>query len=295
VVEFLVNVKSNWNLKVKSLSEYNIKTPEVNKIIDVHAHIFPDKVAEKAVENIGSYYGIPMYGKGTVSDLFESGGKIGVYRYIVHSTATKPEQVKHINNYIASAQASNSCITGFGTLHPELKNTEIKTEVERLQSLGISGIKLHPDFQGFDIDQENMIPIYSAIEGKLPLLIHMGDKNKTSSSPKRLARILKMFPGLTVIAAHMGGYTMWDESMEYLVGKNVYFDTSSTLMFLDKSRAVEMIRAHGAGKVLFGTDYPMWSHQDELQRLHDLGLSADELELIFWKNASGILGINLSA
>lgn len=261
----------------------------LNRIIDIHAHIFPDKIAEKAVENIGNYYGIPMHGKGTVSDLLESGRKIGVYKYIVHSTATKFEQVKSINNFIVSVQASNNCIIGFGTLHPGLGNIEIKEEIERLKSFGIRGVKLHPDFQGFDIDHKGMMPIYSAIEGKFPLLIHMGDENKTFSRPKRLAQILDMFPGLTVIAAHMGGYKMWEESMEYLVGKDVYFDTSSTLMFLDRSRVVEMIRTHGVEKVLFGTDYPMWSHQDELQRLCELDLSADELELILWKNACRII------
>jgi len=254
-----------------------------NKIIDIHNHIFPDKMAEKAVAATGSYYGIPMTGKGTVSDMLESGSKIGINKYIIHSTATKFEQVKSINDYIVSVQASDDSFIGFGTLHPELEG--IEDEVERILSLGINGIKLHPDFQRFDIDQPNMMPIYSAIEKKLPLLIHMGDKNKTFSSPKKLARVLNMFPELTVIAAHMGGYSVWDESIEYLVGKNIYFDTSSSLMFLDTKKATQMIKAHGVEKILFGSDYPMWSHQDELERLCRLNLTSHELDLILWENA----------
>lgn len=78
---------------------------------------------------------------------------------------------------------------------------------------------------------------------------------------------------------------MWDESMEYLVGRDIYFDTSSTLMFLNNDKVVEMIRTHGSEKVFFGVDYPMWSHEEELKRLCSLGLSDDELELILWKNA----------
>lgn len=256
---------------------------DIGSIIDTHAHIFPQKIAKKATKATGHYYNIPMHGEGTVSDLLKSGSKIGVYKFIVHSTATKAEQVKSVNDFIASVQKENDSFIGFGTLHPDFG--DIKREVERIESLGLKGIKLHPDFQRFNIDDKDAMPIYEAIEDRLPLLIHMGDENRTFSHPKRLAHVLDRFSDLTVIAAHMGGYKMWDESMEYLVGRDVYFDTSSTLMFLDSSRALEMIRAHGAKKVLFGVDYPMWSHEKELERLYGLGLSSDELELILWENA----------
>ena len=59
-----------------------------NKIIDIHAHIFPEKIAQKATESIGDFYGIPIRGKGTTEDLLEQGKKVNVYRYVVHSTAT---------------------------------------------------------------------------------------------------------------------------------------------------------------------------------------------------------------
>ncbi|NMB98241.1 MAG: amidohydrolase family protein [Clostridiaceae bacterium] len=256
---------------------------EDGKIIDIHNHIFPDKIAEKAVASTGNYYGISMAGKGTVRDLLESGSKIQVSKYIIHSTATKPEQVKSINDYILSLQASNSSFIGFGTLHPNLD--DIEDEVERIISLGIKGIKLHPDFQRFYIDDASMIPIYSAIQKKLPLLIHMGDKNHKFSAPEKLAKILDMFPDLTVIAAHLGGYCAWDDSLKYLTGRNVYFDTSSSLMFLDVKKSTEIIKTHGVEKVLFGSDYPMWSHKDELNRLCNLDLTPGELDLILYKNA----------
>ncbi len=254
-----------------------------DKIIDIHAHIFPEKIAKKATRSTGYYYGIPMYGNGTVSDLCENGSKIGVYRYVVHSTATRAEQVQSVNDFIASVQRSNDSFIGFGTLHPEFD--DIEGEVERILSLGLKGIKLHPDFQRFNIDDRRAMSIYEAIEGRLPLLIHMGDERRTFSHPKRLAHVLDIFPNLIVIAAHMGGYRMWDESMEYLVGRDVYFDTSSTLMFLDSDRVVEMIRTHGPERIFFGVDYPMWSHEEELKRLCSLGLSDGELELILCKNA----------
>ena len=259
------------------------------KIIDMHAHIFPDKIVEKAVKSIGGYYGVSMARKGTVDDLIKSGSRINVCKYLVHSTATKAEQVHAINDFIAGEVKKNKCLIGFGTLHKSMEN--IDGEIERMRQMGLKGIKLHPEFQEFNIDDEDMFPIYEAAQGKLPILMHMGDENKTSSSPVRLSNIMSMFPKLTVIAAHFGGYRMWDEAMEYLVGKNVYMDTSSSLFILDKNKALEIIRRHGVDKIFFGTDYPMWDHVEELERFNKLELSPNEREMILYGNAAKMLGI----
>lgn len=262
---------------------------EINRyqVIDMHAHIFPDKIAGRAVETIGKYYNIPMSGPGTVDGLLESGRKIGVGRYVVHSSATHVEQVKTINDYVLEVQSSHTELIGFGTLHPGLE--DVDQEVERIISMGLKGIKLHPEFQEFNIDDDDMLPVYKAIEGKLPVLIHMGDENKDSSSPFRLARILDKFPELVVIAAHFGGYSMWKESSAFLIGKNLYMDTSSSLAFLNPVEAVEMIRKHGIHKMFFGSDYPMWDHQEELGRFLKLDLTEKERRAILYENAQRFL------
>lgn len=258
------------------------------EIIDTHAHIFPDKIAEKAAASIGKYYGVKMSHNGTVGELLESGGKIGVCRYVVHSSATTVEQVKVINNYISGVQATHPEFIGFATLHPGLR--DVKAEVDRIISLGLKGIKLHPEFQHFSIDDQDMMPVYEAVEGRLPVLMHMGDQNADSSSPARLARVLEKFPRLVVIAAHFGGYRMWDLSCEYLIGKeNVYMDTSSSLSFISPELAVHMIRKHGADKFLFGSDYPMWDHKEELDRFLALNLTEEERRAILSENAKKLL------
>ena len=259
------------------------------KIIDAHAHIFPEKIAGKAVETTSKYYGITMSCRGTIEDLLEKGRIINVQKYLVHSTATKVEQVKAVNDFIADAKHNNSCFIGFGTLHPDMHG--VKNEIDRIISLGLKGVKLHPEFQQFNIDDNGMMPIYKELEGRLPVLMHMGDEKKTSSSPERLSKVLNMFPKLTVIAAHLGGYRMWNDSVRYLLGKNVYFDTSSSLPFLDKKAAVDIIRLHSVKRVLFGTDYPMWTHEEELQRFLSLELTECERELILSENANKLFNI----
>jgi predicted TIM-barrel fold metal-dependent hydrolase len=197
------------------------------------------------------------------------------------------EQVKRINDYVSNVIKAHDELVGFGTLHPKL--SDIDQEVERIISLGLKGIKLHPEFQGFTINEEDMMPLYSAIEGKLPVLIHMGDENRDSSSPVRLSGILDRFPRLVVIAAHFGGYQMWKESSECLIGRNVFMDTSSSLAYLEPERAVDMIRRHGVHKMLFGSDYPMWDHTEELERFLQLELTEQERRAILYDNGYRLL------
>ncbi len=257
------------------------------KIIDIHDHIFPDKIAEKAVAAIGRYYGIKMRHTGTVETLLKAGRRIGTTNYVVHSSATTVEQVQAINDYICGVQAAHPEFVGFATLHPGLK--DIGSEVDRIISMGLRGIKLHPEFQNLTLDEEYMMPLFEAVEGRLPVLIHIGDRNRDSSSPKRLAHILDSFPELVVIAAHLGGYSVWEQSSEYIIGRNLYIDTSSSLPFMEPCKAVGIMRRHGMNKVLFGTDYPMWDHAEELERFMRLDLTEDERRAVLHDNAYRLL------
>ncbi len=259
-------------------------------IIDFHAHIYPAKIAEKASDTIGQFYNIQMKYKGSPESLLESGSRIGVDRYIVHSTATAPHQVESINNYIIGEVESHPEFIGFGTIHPEYENYE--NELIRIYSAGLMGIKLHPDFQKFPIDLREMDDIYEVIAGlKMPILVHAGDYRYDYSGPKRIAHVLEKHPTLKVVAAHFGGYTQWEDSEKYLVGKNVWFDTSSSLWKLTPNEAMRMIRNHGVEKMLFGVDYPMWDHQEELARFDKLPLTEEEREAILYKNAMDLLGL----
>lgn len=262
------------------------------KIIDIHNHIYPDKIAAKAVKSIGAFYeNSPMKGKGTLKDLLNSGKKADIGYYVVSSAATEPKQVSEINSYMASLSAYPNLIR-FGTIHPEIYNPD--KEIKKIKSLGLQGIKLHPDFQRFNIDDPAMIPIYKALEGSLPVLFHIGDHRMDHSSPVRLARITDMFPGLTIIAAHLGSYMVWEKQWSTLIGKKIYIDTSSALMYMQPEQAVKIIRTHGVDKTLYGTDYPMWSHSEEVKRFLSLGLNSFEKRCILSLNASKLFGINIA-
>lgn len=252
-------------------------------IIDAHAHIFPEKIAENATINIGHFYDIPMESCGISSQLVESGSKIGVSRYLVCSTATTPHQTASINNFIAGECKKYPSFVGFGTTHPDSENLE--ADIEQIKSLGLHGVKLHPDFQKFNADSPEAFKIYELIEGQLPLLIHCGDNRYDYSAPKRIAAIHKNFPKLKLLAAHLGGYQRWDEAAQCLPGlENVRFDVSSSLAFLSPEKAASMVRTYGVENCFFGSDFPMWSHEEELERFLALGFSEHENQLILADN-----------
>lgn len=257
------------------------------RVVDVHAHAFDEKIAVKATENLHTYYGIEPATDGRLCHLVDSAKENGIDKLVVCATATKPTQVETINNYVSSLVSEH--IIGLGTLHPDYDN--IDAEIERMIDLGLSGIKFHSIFQGFKIDDEKALEMFSKIGSKLPVLIHLGDENSDAASPIRLARVMDAFPEITFIGAHLGGYAEWKQAKECLFGRNLYLDTSSSVRFMKPEEAREIIRAHGADKILFGTDYPLSNHKYEMGLLQKLELTEEEYELIYWKNAYKLFNI----
>lgn len=257
------------------------------KIFDIHCHVFPDIVAPKIIDALESFYGFRWERSGTCPDLMESLNEAGVNRAVVFSCATRPDQVRNINDYLASKISDR--LIGFGTLHPDF--ADFRRELERMRSLGLRGIKFHPDFQQFDFDDPRMFPIFEAIPPDMPIMVHAGDPKSDYSAPRRIARVLELFPHLTLIAAHMGGYGVWDEAERRLIGKNLWLDASSVVGHIPAERVERLIRAHGAERVLFGSDYPSVSHANAVASILNMNLSESERELLFWKNACRLLSV----
>ena len=261
-------------------------------IIDAHAHIYPEKIADKATRAIGEFYDIKMeMPEGTSEKLIEEGKAAGITRFIVHSVATKAAQVLAINDFIIDECRKHSEFIGFMTLHEDLSEEEINSEVKRCVAAGIKGIKLHPDFQKFYIDGENAEKMYIATEGLLPILFHTGDDSFDFSAPSRLAAIAKKHKNMRFIGAHFGGYRRWNETGVYKGLDNVFFDTSSSLPFIGAETAKRLIDLFGAERFFFGTDFPMWNAEEELARFEKIPLSVSDKEKILYKNAKEFLKI----
>ena len=255
------------------------------KIFDVHVHIFPDKIAEKAVSAIGSFYeNFNMEGDGRLTTAIRVMDEAGVTRCAAHSVATSARQVDHINAFVMDAHRRYpDRIVPFAAMHPDLERP--RETAEAILAQGFRGVKLHPEIQGFRIDDPRVMDMIAPFEGRIPILCHCGDYRYDNSSPERLKRVLRAFPKLTLICAHLGGWTVWREAWHHLAGEDVWVDTSSALFALEPAEAVEIIRAYGVDRALYGTDFPMWTPGDELKRFDRLPLTEAERGAILWDNA----------
>ena len=245
------------------------------EIIDAHTHVYPDKIAAKAAEGIGQYYDLtPHHKVASVDGLLAAGSAHGVTGFLVCSVATNPQQIPGINAFLSEQCALHPAFIGFGAMHPAAEDPA--AVIGQIQSLGLRGVKLHPDIQQFDIDSREAYRIYEAAQGTLPILMHMGDARFDYSHPRRLKKVLEDFPRLEIIAAHLGGWSVWSEARSLLHHDNVWFDTSSSFRFMSAQEARQQILAFGAQRCFFGTDYPVWGYEQELELFFRLGLSHEE-------------------
>lgn len=252
-------------------------------IADVHAHIFPDKLAHKAAVSIGDFYDTTMNHDAAYRELVNQEAQAGISWCLVSSAATSPRQAASVNGYIATVILQDPQLVGLGSLFPTMPDWE--PELERIQALGLRGIKIHPDFQGVPIDEPRAVPMYRAIaRAGLPVLFHMGDDRYDYSAPERLTNLIRQVPDLIAIAAHFGGWRAWDRSYRHIQPENVFYDTSSSLMYLGRERALDFLSRAGAERFLFGTDFPMWTPREEVERFLNLGLDETTRDRILFGN-----------
>ncbi len=259
-------------------------------LIDIHTHVYPPKIAHKAASSIREFYRLDTHEMdGTVETLLQQGTQAGISRFVILPVAVKPEHTRHINDFILEQAAKEPRFIGFGTLHAAMEN--IEEEADYIIQQNLHGIKMHPDTQQFAIDDPRLFPAYDRIQGKIPVLFHMGDTRFDYSHPARLCHVLEEFPRLQVVAAHFGGYRMYETAMEYLRNSRCLFDVSSSLMFMPEGLAEKYINIYGAERMAFGTDYPLWNPVQETQRFLQLKLTGEQFEQIGHKTVEQLLNL----
>ena len=261
-------------------------------LIDFHAHCFPEKIALRAVEKLSfASGGLHPNTDGTVRGLQELMAKTGVDKAVVLNIATNATQQKNVNDFAASINGGN--LISFGSVFPD--SEDCLEELERIKALGLKGIKFHPDYQGFNVDDEKMKPIYKKI-GQLGLItvfhagFDYGFPPPYGATPDKMERALKWFES-PVIAAHWGGVDCGEEVVNRLCGKEIYFDTSFGYGAMPKYYSQKIIEKHTPDKMLFGTDSPWHTADMELRLLETLDLSEDDMEKITHLNGEKLLGL----
>lgn len=262
-------------------------------LIDFHTHCFPDKIAKGAIDKLSFVSGgLTPYTDGTAVGLKNLMNTTKVDKAVVLNIATNAKQQKNVNDFAASIN-NGETLFAFGSVFPDAE--DVFEELERIKSLGLKGVKLHPDYQGFDVDNAKMKPIYKKISdlGLITIFhagLDYGFAPPYCATPEKMAKALNWFSS-PVIAAHWGGINCGEEVLKLLCGENIYFDTSFGYSMMPKYYAEKIIEKHGTDKILFGTDTPWHTADMELQLLGTLGLTEDEMGKITHKNAENLLNI----
>ena len=277
-------------------------------IIDMHTHIFPDKMAASVIDKLSRTSKTVAFTDGTMSSLINSMQKSSVDLSVILPVATNPHQVEHINNSALSIE--HSALISFGCMNPNYEN--YSKELNRLKELGFKGIKVHPVYQDTDIDDMKYLRIFErAAELDLIVVTHagldIGFPDVVRCSPKMLRHVVDEIGDFKFILAHMGSWKNWDEVPEYLADTKVYIDTAFStgtitprpdsiwkaedLKLLNEEQFMTLFRAFGAERILFGTDSP-WSDQSgSIKFIEHLPIVDDDKYKILGGNAAELLGV----
>lgn len=260
------------------------------EIIDAHAHLFPERVVDRAMERLREMYDATPVRRPVLENLVAEMDEAAVDRSVFAPVSTRPEQVPSINDF-ALDLVEHPRMIPFGTLHP--RHEDVETEIERLIEAGIRGVKLQPYFQGFSFEDQATHRMLDAIGDRLVVLMHGGQEivqiEHVIPHAAALARLIERHPNLRMIVAHMGGYEMWDEVREHLVGAPVHFDLSYTFNRAPDDLIIDICSAHGWDRIVFGSDFPWQSQREALDGLRRLGLDEQTFAAVAAGNLLALL------
>lgn len=260
-------------------------------IIDFHTHAFPDEIAERAITILEREGNIKARLNGKVSSLLSSMDAKGIEKSIVCSIATKPSQFDSILSW--SKKIRSERIIPFPSFHPD---DNFKERISAISGEGFLGVKFHPYYQDFNIDEERLFPIYEEIiRNNLILVMHTGFDfafpRIRKADPSKISKIKELYPELRLVTTHLGAWDDWDEVEKHIIGKDIFMEVSFSLELLNKEQARNIILRHPSTHILFGTDSP-WTDQGEtLLLLKGLGLGEEREKMILRENSQKLLNL----
>ena len=272
-------------------------------VVDAHVHLYPDAIAGKVTPTLANRFGNAPSFDGTVAGCVEKSASSSIRVSVNLPVATKPDSVEHTNDFwsayaprLGVPASEASVVRSLASLHPGVKDKP--GELERVAGLGFTGVKFHPEYQLFGFNDPAMDDTWAAMASLgLVAYLHAGGervfKPPYHSTPGDIATLHRRFPSLKIVAAHLGGFGMWDESEAALIGTDVFLDLSHTFFWMPSAQILRMVRNHGTHRIVFGTDAPWQDPRDVLEAFLAMPFSDAERRAICCDNASQLLGLGL--
>ncbi|MGI6217857.1 MAG: amidohydrolase family protein [Coriobacteriales bacterium] len=264
------------------------------EVIDIHTHVWPKFLAPK-VKKLFTSYGQPILTDLTIEGLRRQMHENGVSKAVLLSVATKPSQVETINDELRP-YIGNPVFTPFAAVHPDCDDPV--GVIRRASEDGFKGVKLHPVEQHFMPQEKRMFPIYDAIiEEGMVLLFHSGPSANSKDVNDR--SLSYAFDGFfdhydydKVIVAHMAGLMGVQEVPEdFVFDRPGYVDLAYTTGITPDDVWLDMFHRFGTERVMYGSDSPFRSQRYDIEHIAGIGLTKQELRMIFHDNAAKLLGM----
>jgi predicted TIM-barrel fold metal-dependent hydrolase len=260
------------------------------RVIDFHAHAFPDALAERAMPMLEAEGNVKAALDGKISSLLMSMDEAGIEVSVVQSIATKPKQFEPIVEW--SKQIASDRLIPFPSVHPA--DPAAAEHVRRVHEEGFLGIKLHPYYQQFRLDEERVFPIYEEAGRRgLILFVHTGFDmaypRDRLCDPERIVKVLNAFPDLLFVTTHLGAWEDWDEVRRLLLGRPIYMEASYSVHVMGKAQARDVMLNHPVDRLIFGSDSPWRGQRESIEDIRSLGLGDGIERAVFSENASRLL------
>jgi uncharacterized protein len=274
-------------------------------VIDAHVHIFPRNIFSSIWKWFDENAWHIRYRMET-AQIFEFLLSHGIKHIIALQYAHKPGIARVLNQYMSEkCKEYPNRITGLATVFPGEKDAEKILQVAF--SSGLGGLKLHAHVQCFDMNGDDMQPLYECCRvNKKPAVMHVGREPNSVAyacdpyqicSAEKLERVLKDFPNLKICVPHLG----FNEISEYgkLIEKydNLWLDTTMAITdYFPIEGKIELSR-YRSDRIMYGSDFPNIPYEwdRELKELKAIDVSHEVLEKISYKNAAEFFNLNLPA
>jgi predicted TIM-barrel fold metal-dependent hydrolase len=263
-------------------------------IIDFHTHIFPDKLAAHAMRVLKKNASVSSDCDPTKEDLLRTMDECGVDKAVVLNIVTKESQHEDVLRFAKSTDSDR--LIAFGSVMPD--SPHALEYIWKASDEGLKGLKFHPALQRIYPAEKKYFPLYDLARAlNLIVTFHAGwdpsYPDEINATPQSMKTIADNFPGLRIIAAHMGGMKLAQEVFDDIAGKSdIYMDTAyCDHSWMDKDMLEKIINKHGADKILFASDFPWDSPSRELALIRSLNITEEQKQLILGDNAVRLLGI----
>lgn len=281
-------------------------------IVDVHTHIFPEKISAAVIDKLSRISRTPAFTDGTLNGLRKSMDAAQIDLSVILPVATNTGQVEKINSSAAklNEEFADAGIFSLGCIHPDFTN--YREELGRVKNRGLKGIKIHPVYQDTNLDDIKFLHILDrAAELDLIVVAHagldIGFPGVVKCSPQMARHVVDEIGDFKFVLAHMGGWKNWNDVLKLLADTKVFIDTAFStgeiiprsdfhweadeLKLLDAAQFMTFVKVFGADRILFGTDSPWSSQKNSLDFINALSLTDADKIKILGDNAQRLLNL----